>query len=387
MSVTPARYHVSLDAWRGIAAILVALHHFPSLSPLYSSVFIRNSWLFVDFFFVLSGFVIAANYGDKLSNGFSIVKFMALRFGRLYPLHFVMLMAFIASEALFYFAQGLMPDASREYFVGKTSIYGIFTSLFLVQSWGFHSGLIWNGAAWSISTEILAYFVFAVLAQIFPRYRTTSMVFLIVLSVSLIALQTIHILPTDRFIDIARCLMGFGVGVLLNALYMCVFKRDLQSKFGFLSFSILELAVTALALGFVVFANQFPSHILTAFAFAPAVFIFAFDRGLLSRLLSTRLFVLLGTLSYSIYMIHPFIQSRIMLPAGLVFQKLTGIVFIAKNPAYPDAGSVWGNTVLQANIITLFMLFLIMFLSYWTYRLIETPGRDAVKKYLAKRTP
>jgi peptidoglycan/LPS O-acetylase OafA/YrhL len=381
----PPRYHFSLDGWRGIAAILVVLHHFPSISPLYSSTFIRNSWLFVDFFFVLSGFVIAANYADKLAAGFSISKFMLLRLGRLYPLHFVMVIAFIVSEALFYFAQGLMPESSREFFTGKTSILGIVSSLTLTQGWGFHEGLVWNGVAWSISTEILAYFVFAVLALLYPVYRNLCMVLLIAFSATLIVLQTTHRVPTDRFIDIARCFMGFAFGVLINNLYIFTIKHNFQTKLGFVSFTALELSVTAFAISFVMLSNALPSHVFTAFFFAPAVFIFAFDRGALSAILSTRLFVLLGTLSYSIYLIHPFVQSRIMLPAGLLLQKLTGLQFIGHNPLYKDAGSVWGNTTLQANIITFFMMIFIIFLSYWSYRLIETSGRNAVKKYLAKR--
>ncbi len=381
----PPRYHVSLDGWRGIAAILVALHHFPSAGSLYSSAFIKNAWLFVDFFFVLSGFVIAANYSDKLVSGFSISNFMILRLGRLYPLHFVMLMAFIVSESVFYFAQGLIPGSSREFFAGKTSISSIFSSLTLTQGWGFHEGLVWNGVAWSISTEILAYSIFAVLAAFFPHYRILSMILLIIFAAILIVFQTTHIISTNRFIDIARCLMGFGVGVLLNNLYVFAMRRNFQ-KPGFIGFTALEFFVTILAISFVVFSSQFPAHMSTAFMFAPAVFIFAFDRGLLSHILSSRAFVLLGTLSYSIYMIHPFVQSRMMLPAGLLFQKLTGINMLARNPLYPDAGYMWGSTALWANIITLIMLLIVIFLSYWTYRFIETPSREAVKRFLSRKS-
>ncbi len=58
-----------LDSWRGIAACLVALFHLDAYSHLYAVPFLRNSWLFVDFFFVLSGFVIAANYQQRLRDG------------------------------------------------------------------------------------------------------------------------------------------------------------------------------------------------------------------------------------------------------------------------------------------------------------------------------
>src|SRR5260370_28493517 len=89
---------VVLDSWRGIAACLVALFHLDGYSHVYGVPFLRNSWLFVDFFFVLRGFVIAANYQQRLLDGFGIGRFLMLRLGRLYPLHFTMLARFSGSE-------------------------------------------------------------------------------------------------------------------------------------------------------------------------------------------------------------------------------------------------------------------------------------------------
>ena len=56
-----------LDSWRGICALLVALFHFPTSSTISQSAFVGSSYLFVDFFFVLSGFVIASSYGNRLN--------------------------------------------------------------------------------------------------------------------------------------------------------------------------------------------------------------------------------------------------------------------------------------------------------------------------------
>lgn len=93
-----AHRYEALDSLRGICALLVCLFHFRANSPLISMAFVRGSWLFVDFFFVLSGFVIAANYRQRLINGGFLRGFVILRFGRVYPLHLVMLLAYIAME-------------------------------------------------------------------------------------------------------------------------------------------------------------------------------------------------------------------------------------------------------------------------------------------------
>ncbi|RUT82360.1 acyltransferase, partial [Mesorhizobium sp. M7A.T.Ca.US.000.02.1.1] len=89
-----------LDSWRGICALLVALFHFPTASTISQSAFIGSSYLFVDFFFVLSGFVIASSYGDRLNQPEQVARFALVRFGRIYPLHLLMLAAFAGFELL-----------------------------------------------------------------------------------------------------------------------------------------------------------------------------------------------------------------------------------------------------------------------------------------------
>ncbi len=56
----------------------------------------------VDFFFVLSGFVIALNYQHKIRTFGNLVNFQSRRFLRLYPLHFLMLMVFLGIALIKY---------------------------------------------------------------------------------------------------------------------------------------------------------------------------------------------------------------------------------------------------------------------------------------------
>ena len=60
------RFHV-LDGWRGVCALLVALFHVNAVGHFYGLPVVRNGLLFVDFFFVLSGFVITHAYAERVS--------------------------------------------------------------------------------------------------------------------------------------------------------------------------------------------------------------------------------------------------------------------------------------------------------------------------------
>jgi peptidoglycan/LPS O-acetylase OafA/YrhL len=85
--IKPDRKFLTMDATRGIAAICVMLFHYLGGAgiPLFSSGFVA-----VDFFFCLSGFIIAFSYGDKLaSNKMMPSEFLVIRAIRLYPMYFV----------------------------------------------------------------------------------------------------------------------------------------------------------------------------------------------------------------------------------------------------------------------------------------------------------
>src|SRR5260370_10521059 len=84
-----------LDSWRGIAALLVALFHLNVYSAIYSLDFFRNAYLFVDFFFVLSGFVITHSYGGRMGTRESVGTFAIRRFHRLCALHSIVLLAVV----------------------------------------------------------------------------------------------------------------------------------------------------------------------------------------------------------------------------------------------------------------------------------------------------
>jgi peptidoglycan/LPS O-acetylase OafA/YrhL len=148
----------ALDGWRGLCALIVALYHFPGSGVLEQNRIVGNAEFFVDFFFVLSGFVIAANYLHRIPDEPAALRFMGLRVGRLYPLHLVTFFAFFAFECLQAVAAGFT-NAFNE----TNSLVTIPSTLLMIQSWGLHDHLSWNWPSWSISCEMAAYGAFALI--------------------------------------------------------------------------------------------------------------------------------------------------------------------------------------------------------------------------------
>lgn len=390
MGVQTTERFQALDGWRGVAALAVALHHFPALSSVYELDSVRNAWLFVDLFFLLSGFVIAANYRDRFAQGYSFFSFMWLRLGRLYPLHLAMLLCFLATElALSSGLLGLSAGGGAP-FTGSMAPDGLVTSALLIQGMGAHDQLVWNGVAWSISTEFWMYALFAAVALGFARRLNLAMGVLIAAAIGLLALE--HVIPEQvgRFVDFARCVYGFALGVLAHAAYRRLTARRSRSERagaprGVAIATALEAAASLLAILFVIYGVGAGAHLWAPIAFAPLLLIFAFDAGWISRVLQSRPFAFLGLVSYSIYLTHPFWQSRVMKPLGLILEKVTGLTVFGTQPGAEGGDLRWGAETWQGDLWTLLMLASVLAVSWATYRLIEAPGRSAMRRLLESR--
>jgi peptidoglycan/LPS O-acetylase OafA/YrhL len=147
------RHFRVLDSWRGIAALLVAIFHLELYSAIYSLDFIRNAYLFVDFFFVLSGFVITHNYADRLGTVEGLGSFAIRRLGRLWPLHAVVRLAFVIVESAKAVLAWRGASIYLPPFTGNNSSDTILMNLAFAQSFGIEQKVTWNSPSWSISAE------------------------------------------------------------------------------------------------------------------------------------------------------------------------------------------------------------------------------------------
>ncbi|HPU14939.1 MAG TPA: acyltransferase [Polymorphobacter sp.] len=361
---------------RGICAVFVCLFHFHANSAVQGWGLIRGSWQFVDFFFVLSGFVISYNYEDKLQSGMPARQFMALRLGRIYPLHIAVLAAFVAMELLAL----LGPlKANREPFDAAHSISGLISNIFLLRGFSSFGAETWNNPSWSIATEAWAYVIFASLVIMRVNNFKVLSALVVGCAALLLYVTTKGTAVTGDF-GLLRCIYGFALGVICAKLW-----RHLPDfKLSAVLWTVIEFAAIFAVIFFLSTSGETRWTVLGPLLFAVTVLVFARDGGYINRGLSTRLPVYIGALSYSIYMVHVFVQERMANVLNILAKKTKYDFMDASDPLRPP---LIGETLLQGTVLTVVMLALVIAVSMLTYKFIELPGQAWTRRALAKYYP
>src|SRR5216117_1177188 len=375
----------SLDSWRGIAACLVALFHLDAYSHLYGVPFLRNSWLFVDFFFVLSGFVIAANYQQRLLEGFGIGRFLLLRLGRLYPLHFTMLALFIGCELLRVLRRILVPalaltNPAALFSTPQEAPDTILANLLLIQSLHLYEFLTWNLPSWSISTEFYTYVIFALCLVGLRKHAWAALPVALIGGPVLIATLSERNMDTHYDWGIIRCVYGFAAGAISWNIYR-KWNGELRK---WVSGSVVEWGALGLVVVFVSVAGTTLLSIAAPYVFALVVLVFAFEAGAASAVLRLRPLVFLGTVSYSIYMTHAFIAKRIF-DAGIQLDKRWHINPFTHRAIDGEDVPFLGTQLWHGDIAYAVYMAMIIAMSYFTYRWIEKPGREWVRNRVQRQ--
>jgi peptidoglycan/LPS O-acetylase OafA/YrhL len=368
-------HFIALDSLRGIAALAVVLYHVRWTHPLYGWGVIRNGYLAVDFFFVLSGFVIAYSYGARLNRPAALRRFAWLRFWRLYPVHLAVLLLLLGA-ALSRAAAAWLAAAPlvRPPFGGTDSLYSLLCNFLLVQGFNFKP-LGWNIPSWSISVEFYVYFAFALVVFTIGFRRAAFWVFgaIALVAALLLAGRAGHGLErlTSDF-GMLRALAGFSLGILTFAAWRRV--RTLSMTIWRLRWlSSLAMIAAAAYLWFNV-----PSRADLAIypvSAAMVLAVAALPPAGLVQLLLTRPAEWLGRISYSVYMTH----FPVLVVAMVAFKRAVPGLVLGHDGAFLVVSPMVGLTAL------LIALAAVLAVADLSYRWIERPARDWSRAVLARR--
>lgn len=238
----------SLQSWRFIFALMIFLHHFPVNGK---GLFEAGGSCGVSFFLILSGFVMAAGYGEKIfSPSFSFGSYMKRRWARIYPLHFLCLLAAVLLSVKSMTWQHLLM---------------LVPNALLLQSWipikeVYFSG---NAVSWCLSDLFFFYAMFPLLGRFLFRKELRHSILAVGLLCILYFVLFLFI-PEEKahallYIFPAFRLLDFILGMLLYAIYVHLKEQGIGERLCRCSFgmkSVAELS-SVLLLGGCIYAYPF----------------------------------------------------------------------------------------------------------------------------------
>jgi peptidoglycan/LPS O-acetylase OafA/YrhL len=339
-----------LDGLRGFGALTVLGFH---LVQQHVSGALPFAGLAVDFFYMLSGFVMAFAYEQKLRTGsMSFASFAWIRFVRLYPLLFVgtsigILLGFLAAS--------VKHDVTYQ----QIALSGAL-SLFLLPSYVFSqwaTAFPFNMAQWSLTFEIFANVVFAVIA---PKLTTRVLIGLVALSAA--TLVALALLNGDTYAGFDKDNFGYGFARVMFPFFagVLVFRFRRRPRHAPLIAVSLMIALVAF-----IMVPWWHAGLLTLpyiILLFPAIIFLGAAVEVGPKL--SNAFRFLGTLSYPLYIL----QSPILRAGEEVL----------KRKQFGFGGSV---------VFAIFEAVIVLAITYLALTFYDVPLRRFIRGRLAKRQP
>ena len=326
---------VILDFYLFIAAYGVVLYHISEFAGPNAdrrfALTMHEFGLFVDFFFVLSGFVICRNYFGAVGSVSAIVRFLQKRIARIYPLYIATLLWYLSI-----FAFGLSSHSAGY------DAPSIIAQFFMVQQWRLNPSWPANFPAWSVSAEWAMYLAFPALAALAKRTGALSLLILaalIYVSIwTLVEIDALH----HPIISALRAAPAFCIGMAIAR-----FNTAIENG------AVMGTILFATTIVLMIFHTPMVVLIIT---FASTIFLTASD---VSRpnFLQHRWLGTLGDLSYAVYLTHAIFFS--------VFYRLI-------LPRFPTTDPI---------LLGLGVSILVLLSAFPVYRLFENPARRWVSKW------
>ena len=345
---------IGLELLRFISALAILIWHYqhfamlpnthnfePQQQPFYNylSFFYLNGAKAVYLFWALSGYIFFYNYYTEIKTyKLTIYAFFIDRFSRLYPLHLFTLLVLLFLQFSFFSNQ-------QEYFIYQNNdVYHLILNLFFINYWGFENGYSFNGPVWSVSAEVLIYFIFFFTTLKLSIRHNVLAIFVILISMYILELKALFM-----------CVVFFYLGGILNRVV------EKNERFVLLIVLLIPFLLYATELskeGFIFAFPDYPNLFRDGFFCLSLLIVFLKVGSLLKPFAS---FISgLGNLTYSMYLCH------------FPIQLLMVLFFLKQKIDIPYKNS-W---------LFLFFISITIFISFFVYKILEKPSKEFLRKKL-----
>ena len=365
----------SLTSLRFFAAFAIVLHH--TKGVVFSSEFMKGVPLDagVSFFFVLSGFILSYVYSGRMKS-IGLYKFYTSRFSRIWPPHiftFVLVLVFLPTY-------DWMNGANEGWLVALLNA-SLLQSAVPVPEYYFS----FNSVSWSISAEMFFYAAFPLLLSGLNKnwhFKLAALLLLGGVSAYIVDISGLNYYSPDKWTEFSAHglayisplfrVQEFFMGVLLFKVFDYIKG---WKGFGFALCTVLEVLCVAgivfltqgivktISVSLIGIENnasgEFWTHCVLGLFFGLVVVCFAINKGLISQILRQRLFVVLGEISFSMYLIHQ-----------IVFR-------------FYDVHRTMFESVPKEMIFPLLLIAIFVF-AYGTWRFVELPAQAKLKNMFSK---
>ncbi len=366
----------AIEGLRAIGAFSVAISHSWD-SPIRASAWFNGSFLVVDMFFVLSGYLVTMVHAERATSWRHGGGMIANRLGRLYPTHIlllgILLLLLNLKRGLSLLLGALGVDAGMTPISEQPEIFDLgyfLLTITLLHGVGIDDSDLFNFASWSISAEFWA-FVTLTCCFVLTRDRRRR----IALGCAVVALcigfylsrwwqPATHQFDSSMLLDrnLARSVMAYFVGMLAFEV-----RRQYLQQLGDRAIQVLQaIALVAIVL---VICNQpwlFMSQVWSLPIWAALIISLSYDRGWAVKLLGCAPMVWLGERSYGMYMVH-------------------SVVIIMIKHRVLMIGIPWVRTTMLLPY-----LIAVVVLGHLIHRYVEMPAaawtKQRVRAYQARRT-
>jgi peptidoglycan/LPS O-acetylase OafA/YrhL len=338
------KYRAEIDGLRTVAVIPVILFHLG-----YS--FVKGGFYGVDVFFVISGYLITKILTENIENeNFSMFKFWIRRIKRLLPLLLIVVLVTLIFAYFFVF-KPVVKDISKDIFPAIFSYFNFHALYDFGNYWGGDSKQSFFLHTWSLSVEEQFYLIYPLFLYFFYRYFKNFFVPIFIITI-LSYILFFYFLKINYKVDVAFYILPtrmweLSFGGLIGLI-------NVQKIKTIINYNLLPL----IGIGFILCSYLSSSKGISNLAILPVlgsglIILYSTPNDIIGKILSSNFFVLIGKLSYSLYLWH--------WPIIVLFKNFDCQLYDVNK-----------------HIINILIVLITFLLSYITYYFIENKTRNYI---------